>query len=129
MGSIQKIDRPKPWRARYRGLDGQERFRSFRRKVDAERWLRNELASQDRGEWTDPTAGRVVFEEWVARSLRGRVLKPKTRAGYEELLRSLILPTFGGLELRHINSVLVREWQADLLEGGLSPARVRQARG
>lgn len=129
MGSIQKIDRPKPWRARYRALDGKERSRSFMRKVDAERWLRNELASQDRGAWTDPSAGRVLFEEWVTRSLRGRVLKPKTRAGYEELLRSLILPKFGDLELRHISSVLVREWQADLLETGLSPARVRQARG
>lgn len=71
----------------------------------------------------------MLFEDWVAKSLRGRVLKPKTRAGYEELLRSLILPRFGGLELRHISSGFVRDWQADLLESGLSPSRVRQARG
>ena len=95
-----------------------------------ERWLRNELASRDRGAWTDPSAGRVMFEEWVTRSLRAGVLKPKSARRLRGTTAvPLILPRFGGLELRHISSVLVREWQADLLETGLSPARVRQARG
>jgi hypothetical protein len=60
-GVDSEIDRPKPGRARYRGLDGKERSRSFLRKVEAERWLRNEMALQDRGIWTDPSAGRVLF--------------------------------------------------------------------
>jgi hypothetical protein len=57
MGSIRRIDRPNPWLARYRGPDGRQHFKTFRRKVDAERWLRTEELRGDRGEWVDPTAG------------------------------------------------------------------------
>ena len=57
MGSIRRIDRPNPWLARYRGPDGRQHSKTFRRKVDAERWLRTEELRGDRGEWVDPTAG------------------------------------------------------------------------
>ena len=44
-GSIQKRkDRPAlPWRGRYWAPDGKQRSKSFAKKTDAERWLRNEL--------------------------------------------------------------------------------------
>ena len=56
MGWIRRRpDRPTPWRAGYRGPDGREHSKAFGRKVDAERWLRDELQKQDRGLWVDPT--------------------------------------------------------------------------
>lgn len=129
-GSVKRLtqDRPKPWRARYRGPDGRERSKTFRRRIDAERWLRDELGKADRGVWVDPSAGEVTFGEWTVGWLRGLTLKPKTRAGYESLLRSRVLPRFGSLPLAKITRAEVRAWQTEMLEEGLSPARVRQAR-
>jgi Phage integrase, N-terminal SAM-like domain len=54
-------------------------------------------------------------------------LKPKTRAGYESLLRTLILPELGRARLRDIDPLWVREWVAGLVGRGLSASRVRQA--
>src|SRR5919106_5575849 len=105
MGSIQRVDRPKPWRARYRAPDGRQLSRSFKRKIDAEKWLRAEEGKADRGEWIDPSAGAITYGEWSNHwigSLHG--IAPKTRAGYESLLRSRVLPTFANTELRNITT-------------------------
>ena len=129
MGSIQKRpDRPKPWRARYRGPDGREHSRSFARRVDADRWLRLELASADRGLWVDPTAGDVVFGDWAEAWFTGLTVKPKTAAGYRSLLESRVLPTFGTVPLRRISPAMVRAWVAEMADEGLSASRQRQAR-
>lgn len=128
-GSIQKTDRKNPWRARYRGPDGRERSRSFRTKVEAERWLRNQLSQTDRGSWVDPKAGDISLQEWSTRWFAGlHDLKPKTVAGYESLLRSRVLPAFGGWKLRSIGPANVREWVSRMVDSGISPARIRQAR-
>ncbi|MCH8993084.1 MAG: site-specific integrase [Acidobacteria bacterium] len=128
-GSVQKLpDRPKPWRARYRGPDGVEHSKTYRRHVDAERWLRDELGKTDRGAWIDPSAGEVDFAEGSEGWLRGLILKPKTRAGYESLLRSRVLPRFGPMPIARITPGEVRAWLTDMTDEGLSAARVRQAR-
>jgi hypothetical protein len=36
MGSVSRIDRPKPWRARYYAPDGRQISKSFRRKIDGD---------------------------------------------------------------------------------------------
>lgn len=129
-GSVHKLaNRPdRPWRARYRAADGRERSSTFRKKVDADRWLRNELASLDRGQWVDPNAGRIVLAEWCDQWLKSLDVKPKTLAGYESLLRSRVVPVFGDFELRRITPASVRAWIADMGDEGLSAARARQAR-
>jgi hypothetical protein len=64
-GWIQhRPDRSKQWRARYYGLDGRERSKSFDRKIDAEHWLSAQLVKLDRGEWVDPDLGRVPWAEY-----------------------------------------------------------------
>jgi integrase len=129
VSSIQRIDRPKPWRARYDGPDGREHSRSFRRKVDAEQWLRVQLGAMDQGTWSDPRAGALTIGEWAEHWLQGlHSIGPKTRLGYESLLKSRILPAFGAWKLRAIGPADVRRWQAEMLADGLSSARVRQAR-
>lgn len=128
MGSIQRIDRPKPWRARYRGPDGRQHSKSFKRKIDAERWLRIEEGKADRGEWVDPNAGTVRYTTWSDTWLAGlHSIGPKTRHGYISLLRSRVLPAFGRFELRQISTAAVRAWVAAMVDEGLSGARVRQA--
>jgi integrase len=128
MGSIQRIDRPKPWRARYRAPDGRQHSKSFKRKIDAERWLRAEEGRADRGEWVDPTAGAVRYAQWADAWHAGlHSIGPKTRHGYASLLRSRVLPTFGETELRRISTASVRAWVAAMADDGLSGARIRQA--
>ncbi len=129
MGSIRKRpDRQKPYEARYRGPDGQQRSKSFLRKLDAQRWLTERERERHRGEWVDPALGRTPFAEWCAQVQAGRVnLAPSTRARDESVVRSLVLPTFGELELRAIQPTDIREWVAELVEEDYAPTTVRKA--
>ncbi len=116
------------WRARYRGPDGRIRSRSFDRKVDADRWLVARLGSIDRGEWIAPEAGNIPLSDAAADWLAGLDIKPKTRAGYESLLRSRVLPVFGDLPVNRITPAMVRNWIADMQAEGLSASRIKQAK-
>lgn len=117
------------YRARYVGPDKRWRSKTFDRKIDAERWLRHQLSSVDRGEWIDPALRRTQFGELANRWLSTIVgLRPKTRANYESLLACHVLPQFGDHELAQVNRVAAREWLAGLQAAGLSASRTRQAR-
>jgi integrase len=131
VGSIARLsNRPsRPWRARYRAPDGRERSATFARKIDAERWLREQLSGRDRGAWLDPALGRTTVAEWSERWLKARgALKPSTLAEYESRLRCLIVPYLGDVQLRGLDTIGVEEWVAHLAASGLSPSRVRSAR-
>ena len=62
--------------------------------------------------------------EWLGFSVH---LKPKTRLGYESLLRTRVLPTFGSLDLREIDGLEIRRWVAEMHAEGLSASRVKQS--
>lgn len=126
--SIDRRDNGR-YRARYVGPDRKWKSKTFDRKVDAQRWLRHQLSTIDRGEWIDPALRRTRFEELAERWLATIVgLRPKTRANYESLLQCHVLPAFGSKELAQIDRVAAREWLAGLQANGLSPSRTRQAR-
>jgi len=116
------------YRARYRGPDAKWRSRTFDRKVDAQRWLTNELVKVDRGEWVDPRAGRLSFgsvaETWMA----GRsALRESTRARDRSYLNSLILPRFGPLPIGGIQPSDLETWIADLIADGKAAATIQKA--
>ena len=127
MGWIRKrSNRPAPWRAGYRGPDGREHSKSFERKADAERWLRNELQKVDLGLWVDPSAGDISLEDWSAIWMSGRVgLTEKTRVGYQGILNSRVLPTFGAMPIKRVTRAAVASWVSDMSDEGLSSSRVR----
>lgn len=129
MGWVRKRpNRPSQWRAGFRGADGREHSKSFERKVDAERWLRDQEWKLDRGTWIDPAAGNIRLREYADEWLAGRILKPKTLEGYRSLLRSRILPALGDQSLSKTTRADVRIWVADMVEEGLSASRIEQAR-
>lgn len=100
----------------------------FPRKVDAETFLTTIEGSKLRGEWVDPRRSRVSLGEWTEHWLETTVhLKPKTRAGYESLLRTHILPAFGKTPLGAIEPDDVSTWVAEMAKRGLSASRIRQA--
>lgn len=119
------------WQARYPGPDGIVRSapNTFDRKRDAEVWLTLKEAEIRRGEWVNPDAGSIGVQEWGERWLASvsPALKPKTRSSYASLLRTLIIPQFGNMQLGQIRPIAVNEWVAKLSKRGLSASRVRQA--
>lgn len=126
-GWIIKTDNGR-WKARLSITGAGTRNKTFDRKIDAEKWLRNEQARLDRSEWTDPRLARTHFAEWATPWLdTRRHLKPKTLAGYESLLTVHLLPRFGQLPLYAIDPLMIETWVVELSDGGLSASRTRQA--
>jgi integrase len=124
---IRKTDNDR-WKARYRTPNGSTRSKTWDRKIDAERWLRDQLGKLDRSEWVDPRLSRTMFEDWANEWIETRRhLKPKTLDGYQSLLRTHLLPQFGSTPLGAIDPFGIETWVTQLSDGGLSPSRVRQA--
>lgn len=116
------------WRARYRGPDGQERSRTFPRRLDAQRWLDDQGSRVSRGDWLDPNLAKITVGAWARDWLAGQVqLKPATRIRYDVALRNQVLPTWGRVPLRAVTHADVAAWVQQLSESGLAPATVRYA--
>lgn len=117
--------------ARYLGPDGKVRTApmTFKGKREAERWLTLKEAEIARGEWVDPDAGKITVQEWGSRWLESVYpsLKPKTRASYESLFRTQIIPRLGKVEIAKIRPITVSEWIASMNSRELSASRIRQA--
>jgi integrase len=126
-GAIDRRDNGR-YRARYEGPDLRWHSRTFDRKIDAERWLTDQLAKTNRGQWVDPTAGLVAFAgyAWAWLEAKSRI-KEKTREGYRSLLESRILPTFGRARLAAIDRSMIGSWVRAMTDEGLSSSRIRQA--
>lgn len=116
------------WRARYRGADGKERSKHFARKVDATRWLADQTAKVNRGEWLDPALSQVTIDDlaptWLA-SKQG--LKPTSRRSYDQLYRVHVKTRWGHYALSAVTYAEVVTWVGELSAQSLSPSRTRQA--
>jgi integrase len=116
------------WRVRYRDPSGRQRAKSFVRKIDAERFLISVEDSKLRGAYVDPAAGRVAFADWAERwYATTSALRASTRADYRVLLDQQVLPAFGDAALSGIDALMIREWMAKLITGGLSAKRTGKA--
>ncbi|MBE3012289.1 tyrosine-type recombinase/integrase [Microbispora sp. NEAU-D428] len=119
------------WQVRYWGPDGQRHTapHTFAKEKDANRWLRLKEAEVARGEWISPDQAKITVKEWGERWLTSvsPTLKPKTRASYASILRTLIEPRFGKMEVGHVRPITISEWVASMTKRGLSASRVRQA--
>jgi len=91
------------------GPDGR-RYESphpFLTRLEAEHWLaevHREIAS---GDWRPPQKDTDKGSE--------RDLTPRTREEYTKLLESLILPTLGEMQLRHLEPDQIRRWYSTVL--------------
>lgn len=127
MGSVAK--RPDGrWRARYRDPAGRERSRHFPRKLDAQRWLATVEVALGRGEWLDPSLGKVTVGEWGRQWLANQSqLKPTTRERYRGLIARQINPTWAPVPLQAVTHSDVATWVSGLTNSGLSGSTVRHA--
>lgn len=122
-GALRRLP-SKRWQASYTGPDlGRHSApRTFASKADAEAWLAHERALASRDDWVAPKrraelAERLApptFGEYARQWLTDRSLKPRTREGYEHLLRRYLEPEFGDLLVSDLAPALVRRWWASL---------------
>jgi hypothetical protein len=108
------------YRARYRAPDGTERNKTFRRKVDAEKFLATVESAKLRGACTDPAAGRTTFAAWLEEWWGSAAdLRPSTVSRDEAYFSSYILPRLGAVPLAAIRQPDVqRGWPS--CRGGAS---------
>jgi integrase len=94
VASIQK--RPNgQWRARYRDEAGKEHARHFARKTDAQQWLDSVTASVVRGDYVDPSAGKVTVKAYAARWEAVQVSSEGTKRIVDNALRLHLVPALG----------------------------------
>lgn len=113
---------------RYRDPAGRQRKRTFRRRKDADNFASTTEADMLRGDWVDPSHGRITFADWWERWWRTTVdLRPTSRARDESVARCHLAPKFDPYPLDAIDHTLVTEWVAELTASGLKPASVQKA--
>jgi integrase len=119
---------PHRWQVRYVDPYGKERSKNFARRIDAEKYLHTVEVQKIRGEWTDPAAGKTRFGDWAVQVDTTRPnRRDSTRARDSSYLRSLVLPTFGDVELAAVHPNDIRVWIADLQDRGYAPATIATA--
>lgn len=112
------------WRARYRDHSGVEHAKHFGRKVDGQRWLDEQTTALVTGQYVDPRAGRVKFEDF-AESVRAVLAhSPATRDLMERCLRRHVYPALGDQPIRVIRASTVQALVTDL-GTRLAPSTVR----
>ena len=121
MASIKKRSDGR-WRARYRDETDREHARHFARKVDAQRWLDEVTASIVTGQYVDPKAGRITFQEYAEQWRAAQVHRPTSAAHVEGMLRRHAYPVFGSRQLATILPSEIQAW-VKLLGTGDKPSK------
>ena len=128
MAHVRKPSGRTGWLAAYRKPDGREATKLFDRKKDAQTWAIEQERNVKRGDWLDPSSGKVTVgeygQEWLAAKLD---VKKSSRDTYERLLRVQVSPAFGKVMLSAVTHESVAEWVARMHRSGLSASRIRLA--
>lgn len=115
------------YRARYVAPDGSEKSRSFPdgKKRLAEDWLNRIEADMSRGQYTDPKAARMTFQEFGEKWLASQSGDPNTRASMQSQLRLHAFPRIGARSLGAFQPSHIREFVTQLEASGMSGSYAR----
>ena len=126
----RKPERGRPqqsWLVKWRDPKRKQRTKTFRKWADADRFSRSIETSKDHGNYVDPKLGKVTLAEWAEKWLPAVRGKARTPGDKLSLLRSRVLPTFGGRQLATVTYSDVQAWVNSMTDEGLSASRTRQA--
>ena len=113
---------------RYR-VNGRQREKSFKRKVDAVKFRATVEADLARGDWIDERKSKQTVEEFAERwfaTLGGH--RASTRSRYRAILDRHVLPAFGDMSVSRVDHHAVAVWVAEQSEQGLSAASISKHR-
>jgi integrase len=117
----------KRWRVRYRTPSGDERNRSFARKVDADRFAINAESSKMAGTYVDPVRAKITVGEMAAKWTASKSgLEKSTQSTYSNVMDDHVLPRWKTIPLAAVEFEDVQAWIAELVASGLSGAHVRK---
>ena len=121
MASIKKRENG-VYRARYRDPDGKEHARHFKRKIDAQQWIKEVDASVLTGQYVDPKAGEITlaayFKKWEAR----QVWAPATRRTAQNALKRC---GFKDLSIKAIKKSHVESFVKAMHDEGLAVSSIK----
>ena len=86
--------------------------KSFKRQIDAKRWVATEESKVVRGDWIDPSAGRVTFAAFYANLAPRQMWVSSTRENADLAVDGA---KFGDLPLRSIRRSHVESWVKRML--------------
>ncbi|MFF7367408.1 tyrosine-type recombinase/integrase [Streptomyces tricolor] len=127
-GRVRKLPSGR-YQARYVGPDGVLRPApdTFRTKREADDWLADVQTEMRQGDWRDPDAAKVPFEQYAKAWVAERPLAKSTQELYEILVRVHLVPTFGRLSIADVTPAAVRAWRHARLKEGIGPTTVAKA--
>jgi integrase len=127
--AVASIDRRADGRYRARWREhpgGPQQSKHFARKADAERFLDGVRGDLARGQYVDPSAGRIAFREYAESWQASQVHRPTTALLVDSQLRNHILPFFGERPVASIRPSHVQSWVKSR-STVLSPAVIKVA--
>ena len=125
MAHIEK--RRGKYRARFADPLGRIQSRTFTRRGDAERFLREIEADRVRGLWVDPRDAEMPLATWAAEFLLlSRRLAPTTQETYQRDLERYVLPRFGHYRLGQLPADEIENWLNDEIAAGIAPSSVHR---
>lgn len=115
------------YRARYIGPDGTEKSKSFpdKQKRLAEAWLTQLAADMARGQYVDPSEGRVTFQQFATTWLASQTTDVSTIAAMELRFRLHANPYIGSRSMSAFQPGHIRTWARGLQEAGLASSYQR----
>lgn len=115
------------YRARFTGPRGAKHSRTFSRKADAQRFLRELDAEMLRGSWVDPRDADMAVADWAEEFLSlCRRLAERTQETYRRHLTRFVLPGSGNYRLGHIPADEIENWLNDEIDAGIAPSSVHR---
>ncbi|MFD5114862.1 tyrosine-type recombinase/integrase [Streptomyces sp. NPDC058391] len=100
------------YRARYVGPDGTEKSKSFpdKQKRLAESWLNETAADMSRGQYIDPRAARITFQQFAEKWVATHTTEINSREAAERRLRLHAYPYIGTRPLSSFQPGHIRTW-------------------
>jgi len=115
------------YRARYRDPLGRTTSKTFTRKSDADRFVREMEVDVERGRWIDPRGADTPLREWAGDFLAlCRRLAPTTQETYRRDLEVYVLPRFGDYRLGRVPAEEIENWLNDEVAAGYAPSSVHR---
>ncbi|MGW2143198.1 tyrosine-type recombinase/integrase [Nonomuraea bangladeshensis] len=115
------------WQVRYRDEAGVQRKLNFERLPDAQRKDAEIKASLDRGDYIDPSAGRVTFAAYARQWRTGLTGDPTTLERTDSRLAWVLDKPIGdqGMAVLARRPSLVQAWVKDMEAAGLQPSTIK----
>jgi integrase len=111
------------WRARYRGPDGLIRSKSFPTKVNAQRWLTDQLGNIDRATWVTPEHGQVAWDDYSEQLLASRGHLAARTIETDRRCHERAAAWIGGVPLTRLSPEVIRRMTSGLSDD-YAPATV-----